>query len=58
MGSSREVILRSKPLGISNGGSSFARFQSLAKRLLAVPKAEADKQKSLVTKKPRSMKSG
>jgi len=29
----------------------FARFRSLAKRLLAVPKAEADKQKALATKK-------
>jgi len=29
----------------------FSRFESLAKRLLAVPKAEADKQKTLATKK-------
>ena len=31
--------------------SPFARFQLLAKRLLAVPKAEADKQKPVATKK-------
>ena len=30
----------------------LARFQSLAKRLVAVPKAEVDKQKALAMKKP------
>jgi len=35
----------------SECGSSFARFQSLTKRILAVPKAEADKQKALAAKK-------
>jgi len=32
-------------------GAASARFLSLAKRLLAVPKAEADKQKPLSPKK-------
>jgi hypothetical protein len=34
-----------------NLAQPFLRFQSLAKRLLAVPKAEADRQKPLATKK-------
>ena len=36
---------------MNNKSTTFARFQSLAKRLLAVPKAESDKQKPLTTKK-------
>lgn len=32
------------------------RFQSLAKRLVAVPKAEVDKQKPTVVRRPRKKK--
>jgi len=36
--------------------ADLSRFHSLAKRLVAVPKAEVDKQKAAAVKKPASTK--
>jgi len=36
--------------------SPLSRFHSLAKRLVAIPKAEVGKQKALAVKKPRRVR--